>query len=68
MAAGNRLRRCARCANRCRARLAVDGDGVVAEARRQVPGRQTTYEECPNLSVGEGVALGELERARLITI
>ena len=66
MGAGDLFCRCARCANRCRVRLAVDGDGVVAEARRQVPGRQTAYEECPNLSADEGVALGELEGAQLI--
>ena len=65
--AGNLYARCARCANRCRIRLTVGDGGTVAEARKQVPGRQTTYEECPNLSSGECCALRELEGARLIT-
>lgn len=66
MPAGILVARCARCANRCRIRLDVDGAGTVAQARKQIPGRQTTYEECPNLARNEGLSLADLEAARLI--
>jgi len=57
MGAGNLFVRCARCANRCRVRLAVDADGLVTEARKQVPGhRMASYEKCPNLEGDVGLS------------
>lgn len=66
MEAGNLYARCARCANRCRIRLTVGDEGTVTEARKQVPGRQTSYEGCSNLDKNVGFAAPDLETARLI--
>lgn len=66
MKAGNLHVRCTRCANSCRIRLVVDDEGTVTEARKQIPGRHTSYEKCPNLSRDEGTPLEEWEKARRI--
>ena len=64
--AGNLYARCARCANRCRIRLTIGDEGTVTEARKQVLGRQTTYEECPNLERDVGIAIADLEAKQLV--
>jgi len=67
METGDLYARCARCANRCRIRLTIGDEGTVAEARKQVPGRQTTYEQCPNLDENVGLTLASIREKRLAT-
>ena len=66
MGAGNLYARCARCANRCRIRLTIGDEGTVVEARKQVPGRMTTYEQCPNLDKDVGLPVACLKTEGLI--
>jgi len=62
--------RCAQCTNRCKIRLAVDGNGIVQTARRRIPSHNgMKLVECPNLAKLESLSIeAALEKAHTRTM